>query len=105
MLKILSFSKPWRFKRMSRRVQVILDQKDAIQFRSQAQKELKSLSAWLRDAGKKMLEISKQKKPLSDPSSLKSFFKSCKEREKGREPDWEDYKKVILEGYNRGVRS
>ena len=71
---------------MSKRVQVILDQKEAIQFRSQAQKELKSLSAWLRDAGKKMLEINERKKPLSDPASLKGFFKSCQEREKGAEP-------------------
>jgi hypothetical protein len=90
---------------MSKRIQVILDQKDAIQFRSQAQKELKSLSAWLRDAGKKMLEINERKKPLSDPASLKSFFKTCKEREEGIEPDWEDYKKVILEGYSKGIRS
>jgi hypothetical protein len=87
---------------MSTRVQVILEQKEATKFRSQALKESKSLSAWLRDAGKKMLEMNGQAKPLSDPASLKSFFKRCKEREKGFEPDWEDHKGVILEGYRKG---
>ena len=89
---------------MSTRVQVILEQKEAVKFRSQALKESKSLSAWLRDAGKKMLEMNGRAQPLADPASLKSFFKRCQEREKGQEPEWEDHKRVILEGYRRGGR-
>ena len=41
---------------MSVRVQVMLEEDEAARFRSQSMKESKSLSAWLRDAGRKMLE-------------------------------------------------
>ena len=36
---------------MSVRVQVILNEDEATRFKSQARKESKSLSAWLREAG------------------------------------------------------
>lgn len=89
---------------MSLRVQVILDQKEATKFRSQALKESKSLSAWLREAGRKMLEMKGQSQPLTDPSALNSFFKNCREREKGQEAEWEDHKKIILDGFRRGEK-
>lgn len=79
-----------------RRVQVLLDEKEASEFRAQARKESLSLSAWLRDAGKKKLEMSRQQAPLADVPSLKSFFDACAAREKGSEPDWEEYKRMIL---------
>jgi hypothetical protein len=88
---------------MSLRVQVILEERDALKFRSQATKESKSLSAWLRDAGKKMLEI-RGVAPLADVESLKLFFKGCREREKGREPEWEEHKQNILRAYKSGDR-
>jgi len=86
---------------MSLRVQVILEERDVLKFRSQALKESKSLSAWLRDAGKKMLEI-REAAPLADSESLKLFFKRCREREKGREPEWEGLKHHILMSYGSG---
>ena len=82
---------------MSVRVQVILDEEEVARFKSQAQKESKSLSAWLRDAGRKMLETNRQWQSLMDPKSLRRFFDSCNEREEGREPEWEEHKRVILE--------
>ena len=89
---------------MSVRVQVILDEKEATRFRSQAVKESKSLSAWLRDAGKKMIEINQHQQRLTDPDGLKKFFQKCDEREKGIEPHWEDHKKLILASYQSGNR-
>jgi hypothetical protein len=83
---------------MSVRVQVILQEDEAARFRSQAMKESKSLSAWLRDAGKKMLDTDQQRQPLTDPTALKSFFQKCSEREKGTEPDWEEHKRLLLDG-------
>lgn len=80
---------------MSLRVQVILEEKEARKFRSRAWKESKSLSAWLRDAGRKMIEH-RERAALSDPESLKRFFKRCQEMEKVREPEWQDHKKTIL---------
>jgi hypothetical protein len=88
---------------MSLRVQVILEEKDALKFRTQALRESKSLSAWLRDAGKKMLEM-EAAAPLADEDSLKRFFFSCREREGGEEPDWEEHKRTIQKGYRRGSR-
>ena len=81
---------------MSVRVQVILDEEEVTRFKSQAMKESKSLSAWLRDAGKNMIEINRQQQRLTDPDSLNRFFRKCNERENGVEPDWEDHKRLIL---------
>ena len=89
---------------MSIRVQVILNEKEAARFKAQAQKESKSLSSWLRDAGKKVLNDTKRRDSLKDPTSLKAFFKQCEKREEGKEPDWEEHKQLILEGYRTGGR-
>jgi hypothetical protein len=87
---------------MSIRVQVILDEEEVTRFKSQAMKESKSLSAWLRDAGKKMIELNHKQQRLTDPDALKHFFRKCDEREKGAEPDWEDHKRLILDSYQAG---
>jgi hypothetical protein len=54
---------------MSVRVQIILDKEEVPQFKSQAMKESKSLSAWMRDAGKNMIEKNRQQQRLTDPDS------------------------------------
>lgn len=87
---------------MSVRIQVILKEDEAARFKSQVMKESKSLSAWLRDAGNKMLDIEHSRQSLTDPDSLKKFFQECSEREQGVEPDWEDHKRLILEGFQSG---
>ena len=87
---------------MSVRVQVILNEEEATRFKSQARKESKSLSAWLRDAGNKMIEISRERRRLTDPDSLKRFFQKCNQLESGIEPDWEDHKRLILDSYQAG---
>ena len=87
---------------MSIRVQVILEEEEVARFKSQAQRESKSLSSWLRDAGQRMLEVNNQGKPLTDPDSLKRFFQKCSKREQGVEPDWEEHKQLILEGFQVG---
>ena len=87
---------------MSVRVQVILDEKDAARFRSQARKESKSLSGWLRDAGRKMVDQRRDSGALTDSRSLKGFFQRCNEREHGAEPEWEEHKRIILEGLQSG---
>lgn len=87
---------------MSVRVQVILKEDEAARFKSQAIKESKSLSAWLRDAGNKMLDIERRRQSLTDPDSLKNFFQVCNKREQGVEPDWENHKRLIIEGFQSG---
>jgi hypothetical protein len=84
---------------MSVRVQVILDDVDATRFKSQALKESRSLSAWLRDAGNKMIEMNRQQQRLTDPDSLNRFFRKCDERKNGVGPDWEDHKRLLSDSY------
>lgn len=89
---------------MSVRVQVILDDEEAARIRSQARKESKSLSAWLREAGRERLERSRSKSPLTSPEELNAFFARCDEmNEPGVEPDWEEYKALIEKGYRKGA--
>jgi len=84
---------------MSVRVQVILDEGELAKFKSQALKESKSLSAWLREAGKKILKENEKREPLREPVFLRGFFKECNKREKGAEPDWNEQKRLILKSY------
>jgi hypothetical protein len=78
---------------MTVRVQVILDEKEADCFKAQAENEKMSLSAWLRDAGRMVLEIRCQQASLTELNELRDFFAQCAERESGRDPDWEEHKK------------
>jgi hypothetical protein len=87
---------------MSVRIQVILKEDEAAKFKSQAIKESKSLSAWLRDAGNKMLELGHLQQSLTNPNSLKKFFQVINKREQGVEPEWEDHKRLIVEGFQSG---
>jgi len=50
------------------------------------------------DAGKKLLEKDQQRQSLTDPTTMKRFFQKCSEREKGTEPDWEEHKRLLLNG-------
>lgn len=84
---------------MSIKAQVILDEEEALRFRTQARKESKSLSAWLRDAGRIVLEMHRDQGTLHTADAVKKFFQECNKREAGTEPDWEEQKKLILEGY------
>ena len=88
---------------MSVRVQVILDEAELAKFKSQALKESKSLSAWLREAGKKILQENQKREPLREPVFLREFFKECNKREKGAEPDWDEQKSLILKSYQGGT--
>jgi hypothetical protein len=89
---------------MSVRVQVILGEREAARFRSQARRECKSLSEWLRNAGNMALEAKRSSAPPGDPASLAAFFRDCDARELVREPGWEAHKRLILEGHGSAER-
>ena len=89
---------------MAVRVQVIMDEKEAAMFRNQAKKEAVSLSRWMRDAAKKKLEDERLGRSLKDPHQLARFFQDCDTLEQdGVEPDWNEYKKLLVEGYSKGI--
>jgi len=89
---------------MSTRVQVILKEEEVAEFKHQARKQSKSLSAWMREAAYRMLQEN-EKKDLTEVNALKKFFMECRGREKGQEPDWSEQKRLILEGYYQKVTS
>jgi hypothetical protein len=88
---------------MSIRVQVILDEEDLSKFKAEASKESKSLSSWLRDAGRSVLERKKTKRMI-DPEELHIFFEKLRAKEKGIEPEWDEHKKLITEGMKDAER-
>jgi hypothetical protein len=89
---------------MTIRVQVILQQDEAARFRAQALRESKSLSAWLRDAGKMMIEMRRETPHLNSSGELEKFFHDRNQKEQGAEPSWEDHKRLVLEGFQGRTR-
>jgi len=62
-----------------------------------------SLSAWLRQAGKDRLAAKTQQKAIRTAKDLRRFFKACDTQSSGREPDWEEHKKVIARSRTSGA--
>jgi hypothetical protein len=87
---------------LATRIQVVLGQEERERFRRQAELEGKSLSSWLREAGRERLDSRRARRISS--AQLSSFFRECDARERGREPDWEEHREVI-ERSRRGGQS
>ncbi len=79
---------------MATRVQVVLGQEERERFRRQAELEGKSLSSWLREAGRERLDTRRARR-IASAADLNAFFRKCDARERGREPDWEEHQAVI----------
>ena len=54
-----------------------------------------SLSAWLRDAGREKAAAGEFEERIRSKEALRNFFAECDQRERGREPDWEEHREVI----------
>lgn len=85
---------------MSVRIQVVVDEREREAFRAQAAAEGRSLSEWLREAGRDRLARNRPDQ-LRTAADLEAFFAACDEQEEGREPDWEEHLRVI--GASRGA--
>jgi len=87
---------------MGSRVQVILDEAERESFRRQAEHEGKSLSAWLRDAGRRRLAEAGEPE-IGTVDDLRRFFSALPDRECDEpEPDWEQHREVIDSSRARG---
>lgn len=75
------------------RVQVLLSEEEREALRRQAEREGQSLSGWIREAAVGKLES--LDRALASGDELKEFFAERQDRERGREPDWEDHLEVI----------
>lgn len=89
---------------MSVRIQVVLEPQEREAFRARARAEGRSLSQWLRDAGRTRLQAS-ESGALQTPEDLTTFFAACDVREEGSEPDWTEHVAVIADSRRQGLPS
>ena len=87
---------------MSKRIQVVVDDREAERFRRQAEAEGISLSAWLRRLGRERVAEAEQEEGLESVQDLKDFWKVCDSSQSGREPDWEEHLEVMRRSRGRG---
>lgn len=84
------------------RIQVLLDAEEREAFRRRAAAEGKSLSSWLRDAGRRQLELG-QAGVLVDAASVREFFASIPDDGLDHEPDWDDHRTAIEASLTHGL--
>jgi len=87
---------------MSVRVQVLLDAREREEFRARARAEGRSLSQWLRDAGRDRLRAATEAS-LGRPEDLEAFFADCDTREVAPEPSWDEHAAVIAASRRQGL--
>lgn len=77
------------------RIQILLGEQEREEFRRLAKRQGMSLSAWLRDAGREKASAGASEQRIRSKEALRDFFAECDQRERGREPDWEEHREVI----------
>lgn len=87
---------------MSRRIHLVVDERDRAAFRARAAAEGLSLSEWLREAAR---ERSARSRPLtiSSTADLDRFFAERREVEAGVEPDWSEHLVVMEQSRRAGL--
>jgi len=84
------------------RIHLLLDEAEKERFRRQANREGKSLAAWLRDAAREKLAAVERHMHMSTVGELRAFFAACTGRETRKEPDWEEHRRVIEQSIRTG---
>ncbi|CAN5427985.1 antitoxin VapB23 [soil metagenome] len=87
---------------MSTRIQVILTRDEREAFRRRADAEAVSLSAWLREAGRRRL-AEERVRPLETAEEVRVFFATLPDVDRGIEPDWEAHLAAIDASRREGV--
>jgi hypothetical protein len=77
------------------RIHVPLDEAEKERFREQAEREGKSLAAWLREAARDKLAAAVRLPAIETVDELRAFFAACTARETRQEPEWEEHRRVI----------
>jgi hypothetical protein len=84
------------------RVHLVLSSEERARFKAQAEREGRSLSEWLRRAGRARLEEA-QRSRLATVEDLDGFFTDQDVAETGREPDWSEHLGVIARSRGRAA--
>jgi hypothetical protein len=85
------------------RIHVLIDEADKARFRRQAEREGKSLGAWLREAAEEKLSNVSASRRIESVEDLDAFFAECDHREVRPEPEWADHRKVIDRSRSAGL--
>lgn len=88
---------------MATRIHLVIDEADKARYRLQAEREGKSLGAWLRDAAEERLRQASAGADLRNAAELTRFFEACDARESAAEPDWDEQKRLIAASRVEGL--
>ena len=77
------------------RIHILVDEVEKARYRRQAEREGKSLGAWLRTAAREKLQVAESQMRIETPDELSRFFEACDAREQRPEPDWAEHRRVI----------
>ncbi|CAN5654814.1 hypothetical protein BH23CHL8_BH23CHL8_03980 [soil metagenome] len=78
---------------MSTRIHIIISKRERDAFQARATAEGASLSEWLRRAARERLARAAPT-PITTVEDLDRFFAESRQREVGREPEWEQHLEV-----------
>lgn len=87
---------------MDTRIHILVREADKARYRHQAEREGKSLGAWLREAAEEKLEAARSRR-FQSPEELRSFFEDRDAEEHAPEPDWEEHRRVIERSRTEGI--
>ena len=88
---------PKRDQLMIDRIHLAVDPADKERYRQVAARQGKSLSVWLREAAEEKWKAEQEDRSLTSQKDLRAFFANCDQVERGREPDWDSHRRVIVE--------
>jgi len=89
---------------MDARIHILVREADKVRYGRQAEREGKSLGAWLREAAEEKLAAVERRR-FDGPEALRAFFEACDAREPGVEPDSEEHRKVIERSRSEGLEA
>ena len=86
------------------RIQLLIPDEDRDRFIQQAQREGRTLSAWLRTATRERRETRQRSGPFQSSADLEEFSHGSDELEGPEsEPEWNEHLDVIAESRRRGA--
>ncbi len=85
------------------RIHILVDEAEKARYRRQAERERKSLGAWLREAAREKLEVAESQMRIETSDELSRFFDACDAREHRPEPDWAEHRRVIDQSRAAGL--
>jgi hypothetical protein len=87
---------------MDTRIHMLVREADKARYRQQAEREGKSLGAWLREAAEEKLEATRRHR-FQSAQELKTFWEDRDAKEDAPEPDWEEHRRVIERSRTEGI--